>query len=213
MLESLIATHYLGSYTNTTEKVDGWIARTFNQKTVLGSILDPLADKTLMIALTATLTYTQYVPIPLAIVILGKDVCLVIASFYFRWKSLPRPVKDLHIPLLRKWINSSCYRFSLICDLPSPLSIALSSYKKRTMLRFWDPTLSTVEVRPTLISKVNTGLQFGLLSVTLLDNSFVPFVSSSAYDVMWWTIGVTTIASGASYIGSKSSLKYFHRWR
>jgi len=91
---------------------------------------------------------------------------------------------------------------------------AVGSYaneQQKTMLRFWDPTLQTVEVRPTFISKLNTALQFGLVSATLLDHSFLKFINPEMYTTMWWTVGLTTIASGASYIGSKTSVKYFNR--
>lgn len=43
-------------------KLDGWIARKFKQHTVLGTILDPLADKLMVGSLTAALTYTGLFP-------------------------------------------------------------------------------------------------------------------------------------------------------
>jgi cardiolipin synthase len=44
------------------DALDGWIARRFNQKTVLGSILDPLADKVLMTTLVISLSYSGLLP-------------------------------------------------------------------------------------------------------------------------------------------------------
>lgn len=38
----------LFAYASATDLVDGWIARKFNQQTVVGTIVDPMADKTLM---------------------------------------------------------------------------------------------------------------------------------------------------------------------
>jgi len=40
--------------------LDGYIARKFNQKTVFGTILDPMADKLLMSILTVSLAYTGF---------------------------------------------------------------------------------------------------------------------------------------------------------
>jgi len=60
-------------------------------KTVLGTILDPAADKILMTTLTVTLAMKGMLPVPLAVIILGRDVLLSISAFYFRYISLPAP--------------------------------------------------------------------------------------------------------------------------
>lgn len=72
--------------------MDGWLARRFNMGTVFGSILDPAADKALMTTLTIALAVRGLLPVPLAILILGRDVALSISAFYFRYISLPEPV-------------------------------------------------------------------------------------------------------------------------
>lgn len=43
-------------------KADGWIARKYNMATVVGTILDPAADKTLMTTLVVTLTMKGMMP-------------------------------------------------------------------------------------------------------------------------------------------------------
>ncbi|POY74219.1 hypothetical protein BMF94_2657 [Rhodotorula taiwanensis] len=70
---------------------DGWLARRFGMGTVLGSILDPAADKLLMTTMVVTLAMKDMLPLPLAIIILGRDVALSISAFYFRYASLPPP--------------------------------------------------------------------------------------------------------------------------
>ena len=42
--------------------MDGWIARRWNVKSVLGSILDPAADKALMTTLVGTLAWSGMLP-------------------------------------------------------------------------------------------------------------------------------------------------------
>ena len=79
---------------------------------VLGTILDPAADKALMTTLTITLTMQELIPgerpsslsprgvnlthqrhtVPLAVIILGRDVLLSLSAFYIRYSTLPNPV-------------------------------------------------------------------------------------------------------------------------
>ncbi|KAG9318016.1 hypothetical protein JVU11DRAFT_79 [Chiua virens] len=59
--------------------------------TVLGSILDPAADKALVTTLTITLALKGLLPLWLTTVILGRDTLLSVSAFYIRYTSLPRP--------------------------------------------------------------------------------------------------------------------------
>lgn len=81
---------------------------------VLGTILDPAADKMLMTTLVVTLavkdlipgmpipssrplwllTSGTRVPVPLAAIILGRDVLLSLTAFYIRYTTLPAPVRE-----------------------------------------------------------------------------------------------------------------------
>jgi hypothetical protein len=45
-----------------TDALDGWIARKFNMKTAIGSVLDPGADKILMTCLVVSLSHAQSLP-------------------------------------------------------------------------------------------------------------------------------------------------------
>ncbi|TPX69561.1 hypothetical protein SpCBS45565_g02276 [Spizellomyces sp. 'palustris'] len=71
--------------------VDGFIARRYNMKTFLGSALDPAADKVLMTVLTVSLARADLLPLPLAVLILGRDLGLIAGTAYYRYKSLPSP--------------------------------------------------------------------------------------------------------------------------
>lgn len=52
----------LFAYAGVTDLVDGWIARRFKLQTVAGSVIDPMADKALMIILTVTLAVKGLLP-------------------------------------------------------------------------------------------------------------------------------------------------------
>jgi cardiolipin synthase len=62
-----------------TDLLDGWIARRFNQRTRLGSVLDPLADKGLMLAAILTLSVTGWseqhrFPYWFPVLVISRDV-------------------------------------------------------------------------------------------------------------------------------------------
>ena len=52
----------LFAYAGITDLVDGWIARKWNQQTVVGSVVDPMADKTLMTVLVGCLAVNGTLP-------------------------------------------------------------------------------------------------------------------------------------------------------
>ncbi|KAH8683041.1 CDP-alcohol phosphatidyltransferase-domain-containing protein [Tricladium varicosporioides] len=81
----------LFAYAGITDLIDGWIARKWNLQTVVGTVIDPMADKTLMTILTVCLAIKGALPVWLAAIILGRDVGLGIAAIYYRWISLPPP--------------------------------------------------------------------------------------------------------------------------
>jgi len=79
------------AYAGISDWLDGYVARKYNMRTVLGTILDPAADKILMTTLVVTLAIKGLLPVPLAVIILGRDAILSISAFYIRYKSLPPP--------------------------------------------------------------------------------------------------------------------------
>ncbi len=60
-----------------TDGLDGFIARVFNQKTAIGSVLDPLADKFLLISAFVTLAIQNMAPAWLAVVVISREVVLI----------------------------------------------------------------------------------------------------------------------------------------
>jgi cardiolipin synthase len=81
----------LFTYAGLTDALDGYLARRFHSSTVVGTIIDPMADKLLMTICVISLAYTHTLPPWLAVVIIGRDVALACSAIYFRWISLPQP--------------------------------------------------------------------------------------------------------------------------
>ena len=81
-----------------TDAVDGFIARFFNHKSVVGAYLDPIADKILIVTLFGLLTALGHMPLWLMILVLARDVAIVatVAAFN-RMKSQPLRMKPLFI--------------------------------------------------------------------------------------------------------------------
>ncbi|XP_034619993.1 cardiolipin synthase (CMP-forming) [Trachemys scripta elegans] len=75
-----------------TDLLDGFIARNWSsQKSALGSALDPLADKILISVLYVSLTCASLIPVPLTTLIILRDIVLIGAVFYVRYKTLSPP--------------------------------------------------------------------------------------------------------------------------
>jgi cardiolipin synthase (CMP-forming) len=63
--------------------LDGWLAKTFDWRTRLGGLLDPAADKLLVVSLFVALTYTGLAPVELTAVVIGRDVVIVLGAITY----------------------------------------------------------------------------------------------------------------------------------
>jgi len=72
------------------DALDGFIARRFNLRTYLGSVLDPLADKLLIIASVVTLAWIGLLPWWLVAVIAFRDLIIIAGAtaYYLRAGSI-----------------------------------------------------------------------------------------------------------------------------
>jgi cardiolipin synthase len=85
------------------DMADGLIARTWQQKSRLGSYLDPLADKLLMAASFVTLSIYHQIPSWLTVVVLSRDVVLALGVVIFRLADIPLVVRP---SLAGKWTTT-----------------------------------------------------------------------------------------------------------
>ncbi|XP_011861945.1 PREDICTED: probable cardiolipin synthase (CMP-forming) [Vollenhovia emeryi] len=151
---------------------DGWIARTWtSQASKLGSFLDPVADKLLVGTLFLSLAWVGLIPVPLTCLVVSRDVLLVTAASYIRYRSLPPP---------------------------------------KTLARYFDPTHATVQLAPTLTSKLNTGMQLSLVAGTLAAPVY-HFVDHPILQCLCYITAFTTIAGGVSYLLSKDTYKLLRK--
>lgn len=72
------------------DALDGFLARRFNWRSRLGSILDPLADKGLMILTLLMMVLKDMMPIALVAIIILRDLVILAGAtaFHFRTRKL-----------------------------------------------------------------------------------------------------------------------------
>lgn len=82
-----------------TDALDGWLARR-RGISALGTLLDPLADKILLISMFVTLAAIGILPIWLAILVVFRDVLIVGGILLLRLMNLPVVIRPLLISKL-----------------------------------------------------------------------------------------------------------------
>ena len=63
-----------------TDALDGALARTLKQRSVLGEYLDPVADKLLLSTLFLVLMYQGLIPVTVTVLVFGRDVGILLVS-------------------------------------------------------------------------------------------------------------------------------------
>ena len=177
-------------YAGFSDLLDGWIARRWKLQTVVGSVIDPMADKFLMTTLVTCLAINGSLSLPLATLILGRDVSLAIAAIYFRYASLPAPKT-----FARYW------DFSLPSAEVHPTTIS----KLNTFLQLGliGTTMSVALLHdPSAVASSAGGL---LLSMQ--DSLGGPEGVAKLKDAMSGVVAATTAYSGLSYVWTKSAVK------
>ncbi|HEX6827368.1 MAG TPA: CDP-alcohol phosphatidyltransferase family protein [Burkholderiales bacterium] len=66
------------------DALDGFIARQFNQFSHFGAVLDPIADKTLIVATVLTLSWLGLLPPWLVVVIVARDLVILAGATSYR---------------------------------------------------------------------------------------------------------------------------------
>jgi cardiolipin synthase len=67
-----------------TDAVDGFLARQFNMGSQLGTYLDPLADKALLVSIYVTFAVLAEIPVWLPILVVSRDV-LIVGGVLLAW--------------------------------------------------------------------------------------------------------------------------------
>ena len=82
------------------DAVDGFLAKRFHMTSELGALIDPLADKALIVSIYVALGVAGALPISLVILVVSRDI-MIISGFMLSWLvGKPMPVRPLPVSKL-----------------------------------------------------------------------------------------------------------------
>ena len=82
------------------DAVDGFLAKRFNMASELGALLDPLADKALLVSIYMALGIWGAVPLWIVILVVSRDIMIVAAVIVSWLVGKPIPMKPLMVSKL-----------------------------------------------------------------------------------------------------------------
>ena len=147
--------------------------------TVLGSYLDPLADKALFAPVAVAMAVTHLLPPWLVVLSVGRDVALVAGAFVFRAKAMG-------------WRVTSPREFFRM--VPASDGATAGSH-------------AAPRVQPLLVSKLNTVLQIGTATAALATAAW-GLPGQEVVDAGVLACAGTTVVSGAVYLAMAATGKY-----
>lgn len=75
------------------DAVDGFLAKRFNMATELGALLDPLADKALIVSIYVALGFTEALPRWVVILVVSRDILIIGGFLVAMLINRPMPVR------------------------------------------------------------------------------------------------------------------------
>ena len=120
-----------------TDGLDGLVARWQKQKTTLGMVLDPVADKLLLTSTAVTLTILKELPRWFTIIVVSRDVLLIGGSvilYMFVGKIGTPP----------SWLGKSTTGFQLVTVLSAMLDYFFPDLKAAVLPLAWITLIFTI---------------------------------------------------------------------
>ncbi len=113
------------------DAIDGYVAKHFDQRTELGALLDPIADKTLIVGLFVTLGVAGDLPAWLAILVVFRD--LMIVGGFLLGAAMAQPIAWQ--PLLISKLNTTL-QLVLIAGLLGKLAFPFDDHNTLAILTY-----------------------------------------------------------------------------
>ncbi|CCD22442.1 cardiolipin synthase NDAI_0A02850 [Naumovozyma dairenensis CBS 421] len=189
------------SYSCITDFLDGYIARTYNLNSIAGTILDPIADKLLMVVTTIALSLPpgpQLVPLGIAGLILGRDIMLGLSGFVLRFVSMKQ-----------RYGSVSWRSYWDLFNFPSVVV-------KPTVISKWNTFLQMIYLGTGVLILLVDHLKDNKEN---MDDDYENGQAKSkntlkdGFKWMGYIVGTTTILSGGSYLFSTKAVKFLPKVR
>ena len=125
----LTAAFWLFVAAGLSDAVDGFVAKRFNMRSRLGALLDPIADKTLLVSMYVTLGIAGHLPNWLVILVVFRDVLII--GGYLLVATLAQTMRSE--PLLISKLNTAL-QIALIGIVLARLGLDLDDFGLSTVL-------------------------------------------------------------------------------
>lgn len=135
--------------------LDGLIARMFDQRSDLGAILDPIADKLLLTAAYLSLGILKDIPGWLVVVVISRDVLIVTGIAVLAFTEVPF---DIRPTLISKWTTV--------------LQITTVGFALLSPLAEWAQVILPALCWATVVATVVSGLHYTYLGLHILQTGF-----------------------------------------
>jgi cardiolipin synthase len=166
---------------------DGALARRLQLKdNVLGTYLDPLADKVLVGSVVGALGWTGALPAPLVALVLGRDAALVAGATALRARALGW-----------RWPGAAEF-FRIAPPGGEGGGGEDAGQREPGAARAAAPPSAAAPVQPILSSKVNTGVQLALVGAALVD-AWLGWPGRGAVWALGGAAAATTAWSAGAY--------------
>jgi phosphatidylglycerophosphate synthase len=153
---------------------DGYLAKRYNMSTVVGSYLDPIADKVMVNVLGVSLLYSGVLPTPLVALWATKDVLLLSGTAYNVYQ------RHNSVNIFATSNMSKTYVVSLL-HVHTPITFQRSRLTNRME---WNDGSQNSQVKPTSLGKASTFFQFTTLAVGI--STPVLGLAPVILDNMWY---------------------------
>ena len=118
--------------------IDGFLARRLDARTALGAMLDPIADKALLVSVYVTLGHAGLLPVWLVILVVFRDALIVLGVVLFHLAGQRMIMAPLQVSRINTVAQVACAGWAMAATgfglMPEPLTTALIALAGLTTL-------------------------------------------------------------------------------
>ncbi|MEO7431901.1 MAG: CDP-alcohol phosphatidyltransferase family protein [Dokdonella sp.] len=112
------------------DALDGYLAKRFGWTTWIGGMLDPIADKLMLMAAFVSLAFAGVLPIWMAVLVVGRDLAIVVGAIAYhnlvgRFDAEPSRISKLTTVVQIVFVLAELLRLSQWIEVPAPLHQAM----------------------------------------------------------------------------------------